>query len=348
MARALLLSQDTYLGNNSTPPSLHRYLYAYNNPTVFVDINGNAATPFISKPIDNTTLQLPLVGTIDTGNQAVDVTLASVASVSNAVMSMGNAVLAGANAPLKTASVISGVSQNEISNTATGMIASSGPAAPLVFAGELPMMPGMMLNKVKQLVQRSKSLNKPGNTPDVSNANRASSDGLEDIPVVQEPKADIRITAENGNVSSAGNGVSDKSSVGKTNNSQRPAGSVRKQDYPSGYRKGVKAKHEAKAKDETGQIRCQDRGCDVPEGRPLKTGEGTVEHNPSLVQTHNETGYNVDQPTRNDLYNDTTSGIHCTVCQSRQGGQTKDRYRRDVGPDYKPKPKRKKKEENNT
>lgn len=34
------LSQDTYLGESSTPPSLHRYLYAYSNPTVWVDLFG--------------------------------------------------------------------------------------------------------------------------------------------------------------------------------------------------------------------------------------------------------------------------------------------------------------------
>ncbi len=34
------LSQDRYLGETNTPPSLHRYLYAYANPTVYVDLNG--------------------------------------------------------------------------------------------------------------------------------------------------------------------------------------------------------------------------------------------------------------------------------------------------------------------
>lgn len=34
------LSQDSYLGEGNTPPSLHRYLYAYANPTVYVDLNG--------------------------------------------------------------------------------------------------------------------------------------------------------------------------------------------------------------------------------------------------------------------------------------------------------------------
>jgi RHS repeat-associated protein len=37
---ARFLTQDSYLGEPGTPPSLHRYLYAYSNPTVYVDLFG--------------------------------------------------------------------------------------------------------------------------------------------------------------------------------------------------------------------------------------------------------------------------------------------------------------------
>ncbi|VUD69396.1 hypothetical protein TDB9533_04763 [Thalassocella blandensis] len=37
------MNQDTYLGEHGTPPSLHRYLYAYSNPTVYVDADGHVA-----------------------------------------------------------------------------------------------------------------------------------------------------------------------------------------------------------------------------------------------------------------------------------------------------------------
>ncbi len=37
---ARFISQDPYLGENSIPPSLHRYLYAYSNPTVYIDLLG--------------------------------------------------------------------------------------------------------------------------------------------------------------------------------------------------------------------------------------------------------------------------------------------------------------------
>lgn len=37
---ARFITEDPYLGDPGTPPSLHRYLYAYSNPTVYVDLNG--------------------------------------------------------------------------------------------------------------------------------------------------------------------------------------------------------------------------------------------------------------------------------------------------------------------
>lgn len=37
---ARFTTPDTYLGEQATPPSLHRYLYAYSNPTVFIDLEG--------------------------------------------------------------------------------------------------------------------------------------------------------------------------------------------------------------------------------------------------------------------------------------------------------------------
>lgn len=38
------ITQDPYLGDINTPPSLHRYLYAYSSPMVYVDLDGYSVT----------------------------------------------------------------------------------------------------------------------------------------------------------------------------------------------------------------------------------------------------------------------------------------------------------------
>jgi RHS repeat-associated protein len=37
---ARFMTEDSYLGEKGTPPSLNRYLYAYSNPTVYIDLEG--------------------------------------------------------------------------------------------------------------------------------------------------------------------------------------------------------------------------------------------------------------------------------------------------------------------
>lgn len=44
---ARFLTQDSYLGQPGTPPSLNRYLYAYSNPTVYIDLHGYSSTSVI-------------------------------------------------------------------------------------------------------------------------------------------------------------------------------------------------------------------------------------------------------------------------------------------------------------
>lgn len=58
------LSQDAYLGDVNTPPSLHRYLYAYANPTVYVDLDGRAAIDVVEGFVQGT-LNLVAGGKID-------------------------------------------------------------------------------------------------------------------------------------------------------------------------------------------------------------------------------------------------------------------------------------------
>lgn len=49
---ARFINEDTYLGESLTPPSLHRYLYAYGNPTVYIDPNGNVALQHVEDFFD--------------------------------------------------------------------------------------------------------------------------------------------------------------------------------------------------------------------------------------------------------------------------------------------------------
>ena len=43
------LTQDPYLGDVNTPPSLHRYLYAYANPVVYMDLEGYASVCYTDR-----------------------------------------------------------------------------------------------------------------------------------------------------------------------------------------------------------------------------------------------------------------------------------------------------------
>lgn len=70
-----------------------------------------------------------------------------------------------------------------------------------------------------------------------------------------------------------------------------------------------------------------------------------MQHEPALVDTHNDSGYNVDQTTRNQLYNDTAVSLNCLDCQRSEGGKmsSTNQYRTDTGPKFKPRPSRKSK-----
>jgi RHS repeat-associated protein len=45
---ARFITQDSYLGESGIPPSLHRYLYAYSNPTMYIDLYGHDAMDILN------------------------------------------------------------------------------------------------------------------------------------------------------------------------------------------------------------------------------------------------------------------------------------------------------------
>lgn len=110
--------------------------------------------------------------------------------------------------------------------------------------------------------------------------------------------------------------------------------SVRKDLYPTRARKSTVEKAKNNSRDANGNIVCDKCKDAVPESQV------TMQHEPALVDTHNSLGWNTDQPTRNNLYNETITGVNCRKCQAQEGGSMKKKYRRDTGPNFKPRKKR--------
>ncbi len=61
------LSQDAWEGQNDLPPSLHKYLYAYQNPTVYVDPDGNIVLPVLAAYFLYTSIQTAVDVGVDRG-----------------------------------------------------------------------------------------------------------------------------------------------------------------------------------------------------------------------------------------------------------------------------------------
>ncbi len=90
--------------------------------------------------------------------------------------------------------------------------------------------------------------------------------------------------------------------------------SVRKDLYPTRARKADRERAISNSRDAEGSVTCDKCGDAVPENQI------TLQHEPPLVETHNSVGWNTDQPTRNNLYNSTITGVNCRGCQAAEGG----------------------------
>jgi len=54
------LSQDAWEGDNTIAPSLHKYLYAYQNPTVYVDPTGNTGEEVVARQVLKRAVPIPV------------------------------------------------------------------------------------------------------------------------------------------------------------------------------------------------------------------------------------------------------------------------------------------------
>ncbi len=92
------LTQDAFEGMVDTPPSLHKYLYAYGNPTVWIDPDGNvawlaAARDKLAEWADNTA---KIAGNLDNQSRT-DQVISAAAGIGAGVARAGEGIMATAN-----------------------------------------------------------------------------------------------------------------------------------------------------------------------------------------------------------------------------------------------------------
>jgi hypothetical protein len=100
-------------------------LYAYQNPTVYVDPDGREATPWFHGVVNEHSDVFRTQGTIDTGNQFKDVALAIAYSGENALRSTANYASVVSNAPIHGWSKMSGRTFEQAEGDAMALFASN-------------------------------------------------------------------------------------------------------------------------------------------------------------------------------------------------------------------------------
>jgi RHS repeat-associated protein len=189
------LSQDSYLGEAQTPPSLHRYLYAYSNPTVYVDLFGYDATPLFHGQIHPETDIFSTVGSIDTldyfntgiaevdaaGALIADNTIAALATVSNFGASTVNSISAGLASPFIVTSQLTGRSVESLESEYIATISSTGPVAvPLLMGSTLTgTTPRIALRQIRNLLRGKVDSNVRRSTTRPAIVGEAQQNGVE-------------------------------------------------------------------------------------------------------------------------------------------------------------------------
>jgi RHS repeat-associated protein len=360
---ARFTTQDSFLGKIDAPPSLHRYFYANDNPTRYVDRTGRNPVLAYATLVAVGTAEGALFGAgLDLLHQMVAVADGAQTgfdwqqlrrSAKWGGLAGGTIVGSGPMAPA-TATVWAGVGAKTAydqvrqewseghrwtaSFDATATVVTLGLGARALARGPRTVVEGRTGPVLQPSITTTAGPESISTSADTSSGGSISPSSTTTTVLDHFDSGSASSDGVAPQVDTAPVSISPPDPV--SGPPQRRAGSVRNQDYPQRVRTGTTERLEAGARDPGGVIRCQGADCAQPGGRVLQPGQGTPQHVPPLVETHNEAGWNTDQPTRNNLFNDTAEELHCIECQKKEGGQTRQTYRRDTGPDYKPKPKR--------
>jgi RHS repeat-associated protein len=177
----LFLSHDAFEGSVDTPPSLHKYLYAFGNPTVFIDLSGLAAVPVLTGDIFPETDAFGSIRVVDTGNQVLDEVLAAGASIANLPAAAGNLGIATLSLPSIAISKATGKPVEQVDREIVATLASTGPAAPLLLTGNTVVGGSSARFGLSNLRQAAKlGRRTPGATQTVSSAHRI--ERVDDLP----------------------------------------------------------------------------------------------------------------------------------------------------------------------
>jgi RHS repeat-associated protein len=189
----LFLSRDPFEGYDNTPLSLHRYLYAYQNPMKYVDPDGREAVPLFDFPINKETDLVQPFGTIDTGYDVLDYPLAFAASVPNAGFAMVNGFSNGVTLPLQGYAAARDLTLDQADNEITATLASTGPLAPLLLGGHKVLSSPTKLGRLSRSARaESKAVRITENKTDFS---KPSVQLESDVPVIDAPNTNMVGTA---------------------------------------------------------------------------------------------------------------------------------------------------------
>ncbi len=180
----LFLSRDPFEGYDNKPLSLHRYLYAYQNPMKYVDPDGREAYPLFGNLYDERTSLVKPFERIDTGSVVLDYALGFPASVANVGFGVLNGVSTLGSAPAIVYGEVNDLTVEQAEYELTALAASTGPLAPLLMTGQkLGSAPAKLGRFLRGNKARADSVTIVENKSDLS---RPAVQVESDVPVISE------------------------------------------------------------------------------------------------------------------------------------------------------------------